>query len=51
MIFNGRSEDLLNGYLNISTNFSLSGKTKISFILVCCIIPMGNVTIFHLFIP
>lgn len=27
-IFNGRSEDLLDGYLNISTNFSLPEKTQ-----------------------
>lgn len=34
IIFNGRSENLLDGYLNISTTFSLPGKTKIVYTLV-----------------
>lgn len=28
IIFNGRSEDLLDSYLNISTNLGLPGKTR-----------------------
>lgn len=44
LIFNGRTEDLLDGYLNISTNFSLPGKSRHQFyigVLPAALFPWG----------